>query len=70
MGLLQKARQFVKRCGAPAKFTAKLVVGSLVPGPIADLVGKVIDCAFDTAKDMATILQAAGGFITSCPAGQ
>src|SRR5437867_2755125 len=51
MSLLQKARHYVKRCGAPAKFVAKLVVGSLVPGPVADLVEKVIDCAFDTAKD-------------------
>ncbi len=53
MSFLPKLRTFVTRCGAPAKFVAKTVIGVAVPGsgPVMDLIDKLIDCAIDTAKD-------------------
>ena len=35
MGMLQKAAKFVKRCGAPSKFAARLMVQAVSPGPHA-----------------------------------
>ncbi len=53
MTCLEKVRTFVKRCGAPAKFVAKSIVGIAVPGsaPVMELIDKLIDCAHDTVKD-------------------
>ncbi len=53
MGLLHKLKTFVTRCGAPAKFVAKTIVGIVVPGSgsVIDLIENVIDCAHETAKD-------------------
>jgi type II secretory pathway component PulF len=53
MALREKIRAFVQRCGAPAKYVAKAVVGFAVPGsgPVLDLIDRLIDCAHETAKD-------------------
>ncbi len=53
MTFLQKLRTFIARCGAPAKFVAKQIVGVAVPGSAAvlELIEKAIDCAHETAKD-------------------
>jgi formylglycine-generating enzyme required for sulfatase activity len=53
MSCLEKVRTFVKRCGSPAKFVAKSIIGVAVPGsaPVMELIDKLIDCAHDTAKD-------------------
>jgi hypothetical protein len=47
MSCLEKVRTFVNRCGAPAKFVAKSIVGVAVPGsaPVMELIDKLIDCA-------------------------
>ncbi|MBI3412022.1 MAG: SUMF1/EgtB/PvdO family nonheme iron enzyme [Planctomycetes bacterium] len=55
MGMLQKAAKFVKRCGAPSKFAARLMVQSVSPGPAADLVGTVIDYALEGTDDEASV---------------
>jgi serine/threonine protein kinase len=53
MSLTQKLTTFVARCGTPAKFVAKTVIGYAVPGsgPLIELVETLIDCAQKTAKD-------------------
>ena len=53
MSFREKLQTFVARCGTPAKFVAKTVVGYAVPGsgPLLDIVEKLIDCAQQTAKD-------------------
>jgi formylglycine-generating enzyme required for sulfatase activity len=53
MSWKEKALALVKRFGTPVKFTAKLVVGAVVPGgsAVVDLVGQVLDCVHETAKD-------------------
>ena len=46
MSFLHKVKTFVTRCGAPAKFVAKSIVGMALPGsgPVIDLIDKAIDC--------------------------
>jgi formylglycine-generating enzyme required for sulfatase activity len=53
MSFLQKLQVFTARCGTPAKFVAKTVIGYAVPGsaPLLDLIEKLIDCAQQTARD-------------------
>jgi len=53
MTFLQKLRTFVKRCGTPAKFVAKSIIGVAIPGsgPVLELIDKAIDCAHETARD-------------------
>ncbi len=53
MSCQEKVRTFVKRCGAPAKFVAKSLVGVAVPGsaPVMELLDKLIDCAHETVRD-------------------
>ena len=53
MSTLEKVRTFVKRCGTPAKFVAKSIIGATVPGSreVMELIDKLIDCAHETAKD-------------------
>src|SRR5262245_55806238 len=51
MRLLQKAGQFVRNGCRPAKFAAQLMLVSAAPGPVGDLIGKVIDCAQDGIND-------------------
>ena len=53
MSFLQKLKTFVTRCGAPAKFVARTIVGVAVPGsgPVLELIEKLIDCAHETARD-------------------
>jgi hypothetical protein len=45
MSWYPKAQQLVKRLGAPAKFAAKLVLGTVVPGSsvVIDLIEKALD---------------------------
>lgn len=53
MSLTQKLLTFVARCGTPAKFVAKTVLGYAIPGStvLIDLVEKLLDSAQQTAKD-------------------
>jgi hypothetical protein len=52
MSWKEKAIGLYKRFGAPAKFSAKMIVGSLPYGSLAvDLVGQVLDCVHETVKD-------------------
>jgi formylglycine-generating enzyme required for sulfatase activity len=53
MAWLHKAKDLYKRFGAPAKFAAKLVLGTVVPGSpaVIELVEKALDCAAETVKD-------------------
>ncbi len=48
-----KAKELYKRYGAPAKFAAKLVLGTVVPGSseVVELIEKALDCAHETTKD-------------------
>ncbi len=53
MTFQEKLRTFVARCGAPAKFVAKMIIGSTVPcsQPVLELIDKLLDCAHETARD-------------------
>src|ERR1700722_18154226 len=53
MAWYQKAQELYKRYGAPAKFAAKLVLGTVVPGSseVVELIEKALDCAHETTKD-------------------
>ncbi len=53
MSWKDKAVGLHKRFGAPAKFAAKLILGAVVPGgpAVVQLVGEVLDCVHETAKD-------------------
>jgi hypothetical protein len=53
MAWKQKAKELYKRYGAPAKFAAKLVLGTVVPGSseVVELIEKALDCAHETTKD-------------------
>ncbi len=53
MSVTTKALELVKRYGAPVKFAAKMILGTVVPGSpyIVELVEKVFDCAQGAARD-------------------
>lgn len=58
MSLAVKAKQLVKRYGAPVKFAAKMILENVVPGgpAVVGLVEKVLDCAHEAAKDNLDLL--------------
>ena len=59
MSWKENAVALVKHFGAPAKFAAKLIVGSLPYGSVAvDLVGQLLDCVHETVKDQIEIEEA------------
>jgi hypothetical protein len=53
MAWYHKAHELYKRCGAPAKFAAKLILGTVVPGSgeVIELIDKALDCAHETVRD-------------------
>jgi len=53
MGWKDKAIELCKRGGAPAKFIAKMDLGAVLPGSpaVVDLIGEILDCVHETAKD-------------------
>ena len=60
MNWKKKVGELYHRFGAPAKFAAKLVLGSVVPGgsAIVDLVGLALDCVDETARDQIQLAEA------------
>ncbi len=52
MSWKEKIVSLYKRFGAPVKFAAKLVLGSVVPGgsAVVDLVGLALDCVHETVR--------------------
>jgi hypothetical protein len=52
MHCLEKVRSFVKRCGTPAKFVARSILGAVVAGcrEVLELIDKLIDRAHETAQ--------------------
>jgi formylglycine-generating enzyme required for sulfatase activity len=53
MSWKNKAVALYRRFGAPVKFAAKLVLGAFVPGgsAVVELVGQLLECVHETAKD-------------------
>ena len=53
MSWKEKVVGLYRRFGAPAKFAAKLVLGSVVPGgsAVVELVGAALDCVHETVRD-------------------
>jgi serine/threonine protein kinase len=53
MSVKGKVLNLCMRFGAPAKFATKLILGATLPGApaIVELVGQVLDCVHETAKD-------------------
>jgi serine/threonine protein kinase len=60
MSWKDKAIELHRRFGAPAKFAAKMILGAALPGgsAVVDLVGEVLDCVHETAKDNLAVEQA------------
>jgi molecular chaperone DnaK len=60
MSWKDRAIELYKRFGAPAKFAAKMILGAALPGgsAVVDLVGEVLDCVHETAKDNLTVERA------------
>ncbi len=56
MSWKDKAIELCKRYGAPAKFAAKMILGSVLPGSpvVVELVSEILDCVHETAKDQLT----------------
>jgi hypothetical protein len=52
VSLRNRAVGLIKRYGAPVKFAARLVLRAILPGsPAVELVGQVLDCVHETAKN-------------------
>ncbi len=60
MSWKEKVVVLYRRFGAPAKFAAKLVLGSVVPGgsAVVELVGAALDCVHETIRDQIVLDEA------------
>jgi serine/threonine protein kinase len=56
MSWKDRAVELCKRFGTPVKFAVKMVLGAVLPGSpaVVDLIGEILDCVHQTAKDQPT----------------